>query len=133
MRGTAAHVGGNGVTSRVSNPIGAWSCSSKARRSERNARPSHELTPAYYGCLDWHCDVHGHWLLVRFLRLCPDAAFAAAARVESYSRISPLVNETPVRARMKAQSACGGSSRHLAEGSSRHESLSSDMLGRPPS
>jgi len=45
-----------------------------------DARPPHELTPAFYGCLDWHSDVHGHWLLVRLLRLNPDAPFAAAAR-----------------------------------------------------
>src|SRR5690242_2770332 len=30
-----------------------------------DARPPHELSPAFYGCLDWHSDVHGHWLLVR--------------------------------------------------------------------
>ncbi|MGA2189444.1 MAG: DUF2891 domain-containing protein [Steroidobacteraceae bacterium] len=47
---------------------------------EADARPPHELTPAFYGCLDWHSDVHGHWLLVRLLRLYPDAPFAAAAR-----------------------------------------------------
>ena len=45
-----------------------------------DARPPHELTPAFYGCLDWHSDVHGHWLLVRLLRLYPQAPFAAAAR-----------------------------------------------------
>jgi len=45
-----------------------------------DARPPHELTPAFYGCLDWHSDVHGHWLLVRLLRLYPDAPFAADAR-----------------------------------------------------
>jgi hypothetical protein len=45
-----------------------------------DARPPHELTPAFYGCLDWHSDVHGHWLLVRLLRLYPDAPFAATAR-----------------------------------------------------
>ena len=48
--------------------------------SAADARPPHELTPAFYGCLDWHSDVHGHWLLVRLLRLYPDAAFAPAAR-----------------------------------------------------
>ncbi len=48
--------------------------------SDADARPPHALTPAFYGCLDWHSDVHGHWLLVRLLRLFPDAPFAAAAR-----------------------------------------------------
>jgi hypothetical protein len=50
--------------------------------SAADARPPHQLTPAFYGCLDWHSDVHGHWLLVRLLRLFPDAPFAAQARVE---------------------------------------------------
>ncbi|MBV8341218.1 MAG: DUF2891 family protein, partial [Gammaproteobacteria bacterium] len=50
--------------------------------SAADARPPHELTPAFYGCLDWHSDVHGHWLLVRLLRLFPDAPFAAPARRE---------------------------------------------------
>ncbi|HLY53086.1 MAG TPA: DUF2891 domain-containing protein [Steroidobacteraceae bacterium] len=48
--------------------------------SAADARPPHELTPAFYGCLDWHSDVHGHWLLVRLLRLYPGAPFAPAAR-----------------------------------------------------
>ena len=30
------------------------------------------LHPAFYGCLDWHSSVHGHWMLVRLLRLFPD-------------------------------------------------------------
>jgi hypothetical protein len=42
----------------------------------------HQLTPAFYGCEDWHSDVHGHWLLVRLLRLFPDAPFAQKARAE---------------------------------------------------
>ena len=50
--------------------------------SAADARPPHELTPAFYGCLDWHSDVHGHWLLVRLLHLVPDAPFAAQARAE---------------------------------------------------
>jgi Protein of unknown function (DUF2891) len=47
---------------------------------DADARPPRELTPAFYGCFDWHSDVHGHWLLVRLLRLLPDAPFAAKAR-----------------------------------------------------
>ena len=30
--------------------------------------PPRELTPAFYGCLDWHSSVHGHWLLARLAR-----------------------------------------------------------------
>ncbi|NBD94957.1 MAG: DUF2891 family protein [Gammaproteobacteria bacterium] len=42
--------------------------------------PPRTLTPSFYGCFDWHSAVHGHWLLVRLLRLYPDAEFAADAR-----------------------------------------------------
>lgn len=31
-----------------------------------------ELHPAFYGCFDWHSSVHGHWMLVRLLKLFPD-------------------------------------------------------------
>jgi hypothetical protein len=50
--------------------------------SDADALPPHKLTPAFYGCFDWHSDVHGHWLLVRLLRLMPVAPFAAQARAE---------------------------------------------------
>jgi hypothetical protein len=30
------------------------------------------MHPAFYGCFDWHSSVHGHWMLVRLLRLFPD-------------------------------------------------------------
>ena len=31
-----------------------------------------ELHPAFYGCFDWHSSVHGHWMLVRLLKLFPE-------------------------------------------------------------
>jgi hypothetical protein len=45
-----------------------------------DALPPRRLSPAFYGCYDWHSSVHGHWLLARLARLFPDAAVAAAAR-----------------------------------------------------
>jgi hypothetical protein len=48
--------------------------------SDEDALPPRVLTPAFYGCFDWHSDVHGHWLLVRLVRLFPDAPFAKGAR-----------------------------------------------------
>jgi hypothetical protein len=56
---------------------------------DSDARPPRELTPAFYGCFDWHSDVHGHWLLVRLLRLMPDAPFAARARAELARSFTP--------------------------------------------
>lgn len=48
--------------------------------SDADVAPPRELTPAFYGCFDWHSSVHGHWLLARLARLHPDAPFAAEAR-----------------------------------------------------
>ena len=47
---------------------------------DEDARPPRELTPAFYGCYDWHSSVHGHWLLARLARLYPDTETAAASR-----------------------------------------------------
>lgn len=38
------------------------------------------LHPAFYGCLDWHSAVHGHWMLVRLARRAPALAEAAEIR-----------------------------------------------------
>ena len=57
--------------------------------SEQDALAPHVLTPAFYGCYDWHSDVHGHWLLVRLTRLYPEAPFAARARTEIARSLTP--------------------------------------------
>jgi hypothetical protein len=38
------------------------------------------LHPAFYGCFDWHSSVHGHWMLIRLLKLFPDLPNAADIR-----------------------------------------------------
>src|SRR5262245_6984388 len=38
------------------------------------------LHPGFYGCFDWHSSVHGHWMLVRLLRLFPDLPEAEEIR-----------------------------------------------------
>ena len=48
-------------------------------QSDADVRPPRELTPAFYGCYDWHSSVHGHWLLARLARLYPDRDFAVQA------------------------------------------------------
>jgi hypothetical protein len=53
---------------------------SHALNSDADVAPPRKLTPAFYGCYDWHSSVHGHWLLVRLVRTFPDAAFAPSAR-----------------------------------------------------
>src|ERR1700704_5803927 len=38
------------------------------------------MHPAFYGCYDWHSSVHGHWMLVRLLRLFPGLPEASQIR-----------------------------------------------------
>jgi hypothetical protein len=49
-------------------------------QGDGDARPPRKLTPAFYGCFDWHSAVHAHWLLVRLARRFPDTPLAAASR-----------------------------------------------------
>lgn len=51
-----------------------------AMKSDQDLAPPHELTPIFYGCYDWHSSVHGHWLLVRLMRLYPQASFVEDAK-----------------------------------------------------
>ncbi len=39
-----------------------------------------QLHPAFYGCFDWHSSVHGHWMLVKLLKLFPGIPEATAIR-----------------------------------------------------
>ncbi|HUP44313.1 MAG TPA: DUF2891 domain-containing protein [Thermoanaerobaculia bacterium] len=49
-------------------------------QSDADVAPPRKLTPAFYGCYDWHSSVHGHWLLARLARTFPEAPFAGPAR-----------------------------------------------------
>lgn len=40
--------------------------------SEKDLASPMALHPAFYGCFDWHSAVHGHWSLVRILRMFPE-------------------------------------------------------------
>jgi hypothetical protein len=42
------------------------------QNSEMDVRGPRAVHPAFYGSFDWHSSVHGHWMLVRLLRLFPD-------------------------------------------------------------
>jgi hypothetical protein len=57
--------------------------------SDADVGPPRGLTPAFYGCFDWHSSVHGHWLLVRLSRLQPEAPFAATARAALDKSFTP--------------------------------------------
>jgi len=53
---------------------------SHSLNSDADVAPPRKLTPAFYGCYDWHSSVHGHWLLVRLIRTFPNATFTPSAR-----------------------------------------------------
>jgi hypothetical protein len=57
--------------------------------SPEDVRAPRELTPAFYGCYDWHSSVHGHWLLARLVRTFPKAPFAADAVAALKTNITP--------------------------------------------
>jgi len=49
-------------------------------RGPADLRSPRETHPVFYGHFDWHSSVHGHWMLVRLLRLQPQAPFAPEVR-----------------------------------------------------
>jgi hypothetical protein len=57
--------------------------------SPADVRPPHELTPAFYGCYDWHSSVHGHWMLANLTRRFPNAPFAPLALAALEANITP--------------------------------------------
>ena len=57
--------------------------------SDADVKPPRQLTPAFYGCYDWHSSVHGHWLLVRLTRLFPAARWAIDARRAVWQSLTP--------------------------------------------
>src|SRR6202023_327559 len=57
--------------------------------SDADVKPPRELTPAFYGCYDWHSSVHGHWLLARLARLSPQDPLALEARRALAQSLTP--------------------------------------------
>jgi len=45
---------------------------SHVMNDESEVKSPASLHPAFYGCFDWHSSVHGHWMLVRLLKMFPD-------------------------------------------------------------
>ena len=62
---------------------------SHSMNGDADVAPPRELTPAFYGCYDWHSSVHGHWLLARLARTFPDAPFTPKARAALAESITP--------------------------------------------
>lgn len=47
---------------------------------DESALTPRQLYPVFFGCFDWHSAVHGHWLLVRLLKLHPGHSQARQTR-----------------------------------------------------
>jgi len=54
-----------------------------------DVQPPRLLTPAFYGCYDWHSAVHAHWLLARIARRFPGSETANAARAALAMSLTP--------------------------------------------
>lgn len=59
-------------------------------------RLPHEVHPAFYGCLDWHSAVHGHWMLVRLLR---------SGQLESEAEVRKALNLSLTATNLRAEAA----------------------------
>ena len=59
-------------------------------------RTPKQMHPAFYGCFDWHSAVHGHWMLVRLLRIQPAISNAAeiCARLDAHLTAENIATET---------------------------------------
>jgi hypothetical protein len=49
-----------------------------------------QMHPAFYGCYDWHSSVHGHWMLVRLLKLSPKHPLAEVSRLKLAENLTEL-------------------------------------------
>jgi len=88
-----------------------------------------ELTPAFYGCYDWHLSVHGHWLLARLARTYPEAKFAPQARQALARSLTRRTSQrkrrtrrrpvAPVSSGLTASRGCCNSPRNCANGTTR--------------
>lgn len=56
---------------------------------ESTLRPPIELTPAFFGCFDWHSAVHGHWSMVRVLSRFPQLAETPQIRAKLDAHLTP--------------------------------------------
>jgi hypothetical protein len=55
----------NGLTREYPNKL------DHVMNGEEDVRSPSSLHPAFFGSYDWHSSVHGHWMLVRLLKLFP--------------------------------------------------------------
>ncbi|MEZ6127520.1 MAG: DUF2891 domain-containing protein [Planctomycetaceae bacterium] len=64
---------------------------SNVMQTADDVRSPREMHPAFYGNFDWHSAVHGHWMLIRLLRLSPESSVAGSIR-DTLNRQLTLAN-----------------------------------------
>jgi hypothetical protein len=71
-----------------------------------DVRSPEDFHPAFFGCFDWHSSVHGHWMLVRLVRVVPDFASAGEIRSRLEAHFSPdtIAGEASYMDRVSARS-----------------------------
>ena len=50
-------------------------------RGDGEVGPPRALHPVFFGCFDWHSAVHGHWALIRLIRLHPTEPWTRDLRI----------------------------------------------------
>ena len=63
---------------------------------EKEVQSPQALHPAFYGCYDWHSAVHGHWMLVRLLKMFPGMPEAKQIRAAINKNLSSENIQTEV-------------------------------------
>jgi len=56
--------------------------------SDSDLKAPRTLHPTFYGCFDWHSSVHGHWSLVRLLKVFPGLENSEAVKDKLLKSIS---------------------------------------------
>ena len=51
-------------------------------------KPHYEVTPSFYGCWDWHSAVHGHWTMIKILKLFPNISVKDDIRLKLRKNLS---------------------------------------------
>lgn len=59
-----------------------------------------QLHPVFFGCLDWHSSVHGHWMLVKLLKLYP--------KLNNRDSIIQVLNQSFQKEKMEQEAAYFG-------------------------
>lgn len=60
---------------------------------QADAQTPATLHPVFYGCFDWHSSVHGHWLLLRLLRVASSGEDPKAGAGEEEVLLPPPLRE----------------------------------------